>query len=621
MKILERRFILVQNLIPNPLNTRGPVFRPDAETMRDSLLAGGQQTDLKVRMPAPGEIAQYGPDARIILGGHIRREGAVLAGLEGLWALELELQPGEEDLIILGDNLLTDIGWWKLDLGLERRLKSEPKISQRQLAAQLGYSHTKIQNAVNALEYLSPAAREAVERNLAPSDPNVVSPQGASGKPLATPKAPYRITEAILLILSGLKNTPLVERALNVVLGLRLTEQKTKKLVDWVKKGGQPEDFGAKAPKDAPDDPLAAAWATLDPHLKVKYKGEEAYEVRITLQGQNLAWETASAASRSLRAHQLKAGIKPSPQAIHKAIVDTGISTDPTHLPPGPIQAATQLPPLKEGEKKGVLAGGVAPGNPGLFGWLVKGILWSEVKSAARRVFYRFFPRQPRWVHALVAKFQKLEPKNQLWAAFLTAGIVLCLGSFLIHQVGRLISHLSHGPQAGGQALVVPTSGLRSQTEAQGLNAPISQKQEIGDLGAEVNVGTKEGSAGTPTVSTAYNPPQQAKPATVYVAVPTSAPPQQAQGPASIPNGILKAKIVPTLQPTRAVSGPVTVTQAKPQPQSSSLGNPLINPAGQKPASPAKPQGESQVDKALDNAAAQGVSTVTGETIKKLLPF
>ncbi len=44
-------------------------------------------------------------------------------------------------------------------------------------------------------------------------------------------------------------------------------------------------------------------------------------------------------------------------------------------------------------------------------------------------------------------------------------------------------AHLPPGPQAGGQGLVVPTSGLRSQTEAQGLNVPIPEKQGIGNQG------------------------------------------------------------------------------------------------------------------------------------------
>ncbi len=103
------------------------------------------------------------------------------------------------------------------------------------------------------------------------------------------------------MALANLEDQLLIYRALKVVLDQHLTEQKTKKLVDWVKQGGQPDDFDRKEEGNRPEDPYETQWALLRPGIKVKYKGRETYQVQMTIQGEQETWNVASAVANALK--------------------------------------------------------------------------------------------------------------------------------------------------------------------------------------------------------------------------------------------------------------------------------------------------------------------------------
>lgn len=166
------------------------------------------------------------------------------------------------------------------------------------------------------------------------------------------------------------------------------------------------------------------------------------------------------------------------PRALGAAGVPRPALADPATPMPSPGIAPAPGP--------GGQAGAPALGG---FGGMVRGVLWTEVKSAAHRHFHGFFPRTPRWLGLLMSKYQKLGPKDRVWAGFLAAGLVLFVAHFLFHQGGRLIRkgftsmvHLSAAPQGGGQDLVVPSLGANGHGGTQQDSVPLSAAAGVPNL-------------------------------------------------------------------------------------------------------------------------------------------
>ncbi len=255
--------IPLEKILPNPHQPRTRFKKGSIQEMAESLKDKGQQTDAKVRPLTTEEKAANPGLEYLLIGGHRRLAGAKLAGLVTLNCKVMDILPDETHFASLMDNNLEEMDWWDWLMAIEFEDKSTG-LSLRKLAERLGISYNKVFRALKIMAVLNPEARKMIEGNLADSqEPD----KGESVTDRDTQNKGFLITEAALFALADLEHPALVERTLKVVLDHHLTEQKAKKLVEWVQKGNQPEDFGGKEPKDSLTDPLAAAWATLDPHL------------------------------------------------------------------------------------------------------------------------------------------------------------------------------------------------------------------------------------------------------------------------------------------------------------------------------------------------------------------
>ncbi len=460
--------IPLEKIMPNPHQPRRR-FKPGSiQEMADSLKDMGQQTPAKVRPLTPEEIALNPGYEYMLIGGHRRLAGAKLAGLATLDCIVLVIPPSETHLAALMDNDSEEMDWWDWDLAIEEEAKAQEVPSQRKLAGRLGISRAKIYNAMKVLGTLNLSARELIEKNLDLQD----TKGEGGGQSLATPepvgeqndvppdtsKPSYQITEYVLLTLANLKDPLLVERALKVVLALHLTEQKAKKLVEWVQKGNQPEDFGAKDPKDTPEDPYAAYWPQLGPGFKVKYKRGGGYEVHMAIQDGHQAWNAAMAAKRTLQGQE-----------------GSAVTTAPIPMP-----APTTPSPLTSGASQ------VA----GL-------ILWKQIKHIPAHILNRFFPRWFTHIfNKTTAGVQRMGVKNLGWAIVFTLFLFLIVGSYLISMASRLLTRAAYRIVHSGQVMpnpahLPPGPGSQPQVgqpsaETEAISAPQSQGTAMNGTGGAV---------------------------------------------------------------------------------------------------------------------------------------
>src|SRR5258708_39497910 len=131
--------ILIEKILPNPDNPRGSVSPEDAQAMDESMKEVGQSTEVRVRPLTEAEKAQHPGYEWFLIGGHRRLAGAKLAGIPVLRAVVLEAATPDKELDdALLDNRSTDMGWWRWDFAIEKRINLPPKIHQERLAARLG---------------------------------------------------------------------------------------------------------------------------------------------------------------------------------------------------------------------------------------------------------------------------------------------------------------------------------------------------------------------------------------------------------------------------------------------------------------------------------------------------
>jgi hypothetical protein len=337
--------IPISKLMPNDDQPRR-MFRPgNIQEMAESLKAIGQQTPLKVRLltadekatprrdmfthdelvprEVPGELGfEY-----LVIGGHRRLAGAKLAGFETLDCIVMDMKPEDTHLASLMDNVTEDMSWWDWDLAIEKEHLAFPNLSHRQLAKRLGKSKGKIGNALLLTKVLDEHSRGSIDLNLdkayLPGDFKALPPdedlddaddadpkQGKNplkthgAQPLGTQEADYQITESILLALVPLEDPIYISCTLDIIIDNEMTEVQAKKIIQWVYDGNEPEDFDLQAAfQDKPKeiDPMAEAWKGLGPQIKVKYKGGEDYEIRISVTGGQKALKTAQAAQKALQ--------------------------------------------------------------------------------------------------------------------------------------------------------------------------------------------------------------------------------------------------------------------------------------------------------------------------------
>jgi hypothetical protein len=318
---------------------------------------------------------------------------------------------------------------------------------------------------------LNPPARQAILENFQKSDDYTFREVYAHAlEALAT---------------GGPGDQALIERAVKVVLARRLDIPPIKKLVDWVKKGGQPEDFGVKEPKETPEDPLAAHWPQLGPGFKVKYKRGGGYEVRMVLPDGQQAWNAAMAAKQSL---QGQAGTAATPALAPKP--DYGSAEVPgAHHPQGIL---------------GPTPSGAGPKGLAFWQWITASILWKQIQHIPGHMLNRLFPRFTRIFHQTTAGVQRMGVKNQVWATFITLFLILMAGSFLISLATRLLTGIAYrlvnsGHVMPGQGTELATSQTgpgtaapRTQVEGQALLVPgQGTKLAVSQTGPGVQAGGK----------------------------------------------------------------------------------------------------------------------------------
>ncbi|HJT22988.1 MAG TPA: ParB N-terminal domain-containing protein, partial [bacterium] len=370
--------IPLDKILPNPDNPAGPVQLEEAQAMAESLKAAGQEAEIRVWALTPEEKQAHPGYEYLLLGGHVRLEGAKLAGWSSLRAVVVErTTPEEEFLAATLDNRRRDPGWWRDDLAIERLLKPTKGKGQAKVAAQLGLSPAKVNESWWITQALTPPAREWVAQNL---------------RSAKTKNKGFLITRKTLLTLADLEDPAVVERALRVVLDDHLGEGPAKKLVEWVKGGNKPGDF-----------PLRQGFGG-----QVGQKGDKAIPT----------------ASKSHPKDPQKSGqqIPPSQTGpIGPAPRDDSQETSK----PGPDTTKGQGTSVDTGTQ----IGAVISGN----------ILWKKIQDAPGRILTGAYPRYIRifnWVRGWV---EKAGIKHKFWATVITMFLLLWAGSTVISVAERFL--------------------------------------------------------------------------------------------------------------------------------------------------------------------------------------
>jgi ParB-like chromosome segregation protein Spo0J len=207
-----------------------------------------------------------------------------LAQLEGVGEAFIPahiLNPtGEEAVIITHtDNDVRDRGWFAAYQSIEALIKANPALSQAQVAARLKMDSAKVNKAIGLLPCLNPEARALILENSKNSNkgkkgifesaalvltdlgPDISFKRGVRKKGDESQRLwPYPA------IPSETQN--LVRRVLAAAIDHRMTEDKVKTLVQWVKEGNKPEEFGKLGIRSEELGVKAP---------KIKRPGEEAY--------------------------------------------------------------------------------------------------------------------------------------------------------------------------------------------------------------------------------------------------------------------------------------------------------------------------------------------------------
>ncbi len=233
--------IPTRRIRPNPNQPRRFITQGAIDAMEASLREIGQQTPAKVRALTETEKAlgreirpaqQMGngklsnsdhlldPDHDYeLIGGHIRHAGALKAGLATLDCLVLDLTPEQAELAGLVDNQTTDMHWLDWVIAIEKLDKHPSDLSRRAIGVKLGFTHTRINNALKVAKALTPVSRELIG--------NTVSTLGPENT----------VSEIAVRTLAELGDPKEVEKALPVFLDRKMTAPQAKTLVKHLKEG------------------------------------------------------------------------------------------------------------------------------------------------------------------------------------------------------------------------------------------------------------------------------------------------------------------------------------------------------------------------------------------------
>jgi hypothetical protein len=380
----------------------------------------------------------------------------------------------EAAVILALDNKIRKRGWWWDYQSVEPLIKANPNLTQGQVAVNLELDRPLVNHAIQILPLLNPEARALISNNVTNSNKGNkgISESAVSQLAVLGPESPFKPGPKKKSLADGGAGSPtesahpnhgprleasaqgepqklwpypgippetqdLVRRTLSVAIDRKMTQAKAKALVQWVKEGNRPEDYSAEG------------------------------------------------ALRSTAVHA-------------KAAV----------APQGSAQVAPVSQPNPEALKE--------PDLHSQVGTAIAGHELGKRLHLPTQLMNRLLPVLTRLFHRARGLFARLGIKNPTLATFLTLLLFLFAGSALINLTGRLMNglwngifyiwssqsatqptltdpgrmgkpvsnpavvsqvvsdHLSSGPQAGGQGLVVPSRSADGNGGTQGGSAHLS---------------------------------------------------------------------------------------------------------------------------------------------------
>jgi hypothetical protein len=268
----------LKNVRPDPENPGPPLTDHAIQDMADNIAARGLVNPIKVqgdkanlfaegvqphpdnpRLRADGQPWTMGDFNYVILGGERRYRAAGRLGWVAIPGFILN--PTEEEAVEINylDNDVRDRGWWAGYQTLEKLIKANPSLTQRQVGTRLKMDPGRINRALSLLPLLNPDARGLIVANCNNSNKGI-----------------WGISESAVLRLAylgpgsalkpGVKKAgddsqrlwpypaippetqDLVRRTLQVAIEEQMTEAGVKGLVRSVQDGHGPEDYSPKKP-------------------------------------------------------------------------------------------------------------------------------------------------------------------------------------------------------------------------------------------------------------------------------------------------------------------------------------------------------------------------------------
>jgi ParB/RepB/Spo0J family partition protein len=260
--------VLLSKILLGAYNPRLFITPEAIDAKAASIKVLGQVTPVRVRSLTPGEKAKEPDHDYELVGGHIRYLAAQKLGLETLMAEVLDVQGDAAEIMAYMDNEGVEMTWLARYQFIERRLKAHPEVTKQALADQLGLNPSTISRAERVMGLLNKAARNLILQNL------------------QTNADLKGISEILAYRLAELGDESKVEKALRVAIDRKMTEPEVKRLVNWVKSGGNPANYGKgttdskKGRKIDPNDPNGALWKLLPTWSSVGIDKKSNYDFR-----------------------------------------------------------------------------------------------------------------------------------------------------------------------------------------------------------------------------------------------------------------------------------------------------------------------------------------------------
>jgi ParB/RepB/Spo0J family partition protein len=175
-------------------------------------------------VPRPWVWKGSGEAPYMIISGQRRLEAYRRLGRTQIEVEILDVSLEEAKILAITSNVDEEMSWWEWCKSIGEALKDHSG-NQRDLAAILGISQTKVSRSKQILEALNPSAMAQIELRVIKNDPS------------------YELAEKVVFALTDLNDPQKVEEALKVVIDKRMRETQAKKLVEWVKSGNSPETY------------------------------------------------------------------------------------------------------------------------------------------------------------------------------------------------------------------------------------------------------------------------------------------------------------------------------------------------------------------------------------------